>query len=271
MNKKTWDFEEKNESVKKSTDTDDITVMNVLLIEDASFAVTFIRETLAYCEEAELVKSTKFALTNVETLGEALKCLSENEFDLILLDLNLPDSKELDTLDSVRKNAHKIPIVVITALSDEGLALEAMKRGAEGFLVKGQMGVNALLQAIFFAVERHRILMELEEKIRELEKSKMRFRNVIERIEDAVMVVDRDGMIQFANASSESFLGSTPEKLIGESFDFPLEVDQLKKVELKGGKGEKRTAEMRIKETKWEGDGAYLILLRNLESYKSNE
>jgi PAS domain S-box-containing protein len=249
----------------------DITVMHVLLIEDASFAVTFIRETLAYCEEAELVKATKFALTNVETLGEALKCLREHEFDLILLDLNLPDSKELDTLDSVRKNAHNIPIVVITALSDEGLALEAMKRGAEGFLVKGQMGVNALLQAIFFAVERHQILMKLEGKIRELERSKARFKNIIEKIEYAVMVVDREGVVQFANNSSKIFLGVSPEDLIGENFEFPLEIDHLKEIELKSkGKG-KKVAEMRVTETEWEGDGAYLVLIRNLKSEKSKD
>ncbi len=250
---------------------DNITVMNVLLIEDASFAVTFIRETLAYCEEAELVKATKFALTNVETLGEAIKCISENEFDLILLDLNLPDSKELNTLDSVRKKAHKVPIVVITALSDEGLALEAMKRGAEGFLVKGQMGVNALLQAIFFAVERHRILIELERKIQELKKSEARFKNIMEKIEDAVIVADRKGIVQFANGSSMSFLEVSPEDLIGEEFEFPLEIDQLKEIELSGKGKKKSKAHMRVTETEWEGNGAYLILLRNIPDDKNKK
>ncbi len=249
---------------KDKHDERDIMIMNVLLIEDAAFAVTFIRETLAYCEEAELVKATKFALTNVETLAEALKCLSEHEFDLILLDLNLPDSKELDTLDTVRENAHSIPIVVITALSDEGLALEAMRRGAEGFLVKGQMGVNALLQAIFFAVERHRILMRLEDKVRELERSKARFQNIIEKIAYAIIVVGRDGIVQFANDSSQDFLGASPEDLIGENFEFPLEVGKMKEVEVKGKKGSRRTVEMRVIETEWEGDGAYLVVMRDL-------
>ncbi len=254
--------------IKQKESNADITIMNVLLIEDASFAVTFIRETLAYCEEAELVKATKFALTNVETLGEALRCLSEHEFDLILLDLNLPDSKELATLDSVRKNAHNVPVVVITALSDEGLALEAMKRGAEGFLVKGQMGVNALLQAIFFAVERHQILMKLEDKIRELERSKARFKNIIEKIEYAVIVVDREGVVQFANNSSQKFLGASPEDFIGENFEFPLEVDQIKKIEVKGKGKSKNMAEMRVIETEWEGNKAYLVLMRNLTDGK---
>ncbi len=249
----------------------DIVIMNVLLIEDASFAVTFIRETLAYCEEAELVKATKFALTSVETLGEALKCISEHKFDLILLDLNLPDSKELATLDSVRKNAHNVPVVVITALSDEGLALEAMKRGAEGFLVKGQMGVNALLQAIFFAVERHHILMKLEKKIRELEITKARFKNIIEKIEYAVIVVDKKRVVQFANNSAQKFLGVSPEDLIGEKFGFPLEINQLKEVELESKGKEKNMAEMRVTETEWEGDGAYLVLMRDLRDRKPQD
>jgi DNA-binding NarL/FixJ family response regulator len=254
--------------IKHRESNSDIEIMNVLLIEDASFAVTFIRETLAYCEEAELVKAIKFALTNVETLGEALKCLKEHEFDLILLDLNLPDSKELATLDSVRKNAHNVPVVVITALSDEGLALEAMKRGAEGFLVKGQMGVNALLQAIFFAVERHQILMKLEEKIRELKRSEARFKNIIEKIECAVIVVDKEGKVQFANNFSQSFLKVSPEDLVGEDFEFPLEVDQVRKVEVKGKGNSKKMAEMKVVETEWEGNSAYLVLMNNLPGKK---
>ena len=197
-------------------------------------------------------------------MGEALKCLSEHEFDLILLDLNLPDSKELATLDSVRENTHKVPIVVITALSDEGLALEAMKRGAEGFLVKGQMGVNALLQAIFFAVERHQILLKLEDKIRELERVKAKFKNIIEKIECAVIVVDKEGIVQFANNSSQAFLGAPPEDLIGDNFEFPLEVDQKKKIEVKGMGESKGMAEMRVIGTEWEGDGAYLVLMHDL-------
>ena len=248
-----------------------ITVMNILLIEDASFAVTFIRETLAYCEEAELVKATKFALTNVETLGEAIKCISENKFDLILLDLNLPDSKELNTLDSVRKRAHNIPIVVITALSDEGLALEAMKRGAEGFLVKGQMGVNALLQAIFFAVERHRILIELERKVQELKKSENRFKNIMEKIDDAVIVADNEKIVQFANSSTVDFMGKSPEDLIGEEFDFPLEINQLREIELIGKGKKKCKVQMRVTETEWEGNGAYLILLSGLKNTENEK
>ncbi|MEO0294103.1 MAG: response regulator [candidate division WOR-3 bacterium] len=268
MNKENKDYENKDAEIIEGA-RDDIKVMNVLLIEDASFAVTFIRETLAYCEEAELVGGTKFALTNVETLGEALKCLSENKFDLILLDLNLPDSKELATLDSVRRNAPSVPIVVITALSDEGLGLEAMKRGAEGFLVKGQMGVNALLQAIFFAVERHKILMELERKIKELKKSEERFKNIIERIEDAVIIVDKKGIVQFANSSSENFLGTPPEDLIGETFCFPLELEQTKEVKIIDKGKIKTKAEMKVIETEWEGDGAYLVLFRNIKSEKT--
>ena len=246
----------------------DAMIMNILLIEDTSFAVTFIRETLAYCEESELIKATKFALTNVETLGEGLKCISEHKFDLILLDLNLPDSKELDTLDSVRKNAHSIPVVVITALSDEGLALEAMRRGAEGFLVKGQMGVNALLQAIFFAVERHRILIRLEDKVRELERSKARFQNIIQKISYAIIIVDKNGIVQFANNSAQNLLGTSPEDLIGENFEFSLEAGKIREVEVKGKGGSGKMAEMRVIETEWEEDGAYLVMMRGLTDGK---
>jgi DNA-binding NarL/FixJ family response regulator len=251
-------MQEGNEQDKKDRDA---MIMNILLIEDTSFAVTFIRETLAYCEESELIKATKFALTNVETLAEGLKCISEHKFDLILLDLNLPDSKELDTLDSVRENAHNIPIVVITALSDEGLALEAMKRGAEGFLVKGQMGVNALLQAIFFAVERHRILIRLEDKVRELERSKARFQNIIQKISCAIIVVNKKGIVQFANNPAQNLLGTSPEDLIGENFEFPLDVDKIREVEVKGEGGSKKIAEMRVIETEWEGDKVYLVMM----------
>ena len=107
-------------------------------------------------------------------------------------------------------------------------------------------------------------MLKLEDKIRELERVKAKFKNIIERIECAVIIVDREGVVQFANNSSQGFLGAPPEDLIGEDFEFPLEVDQKKKIEVKGKGKSKEMAEMRVIGTEWEGDGAYLVLMHNL-------
>ena len=118
--------------------------VEILLVEDNPGDVRLTEEAL---KEGRVINNIHLAKDGVEAMSflqRGGEYSNADRPDLILLDLNLPDSKELSTLDSVRENAHEVPIVVITALSDEGLALEAMKRGAEGFLVKGQMGVNAL-------------------------------------------------------------------------------------------------------------------------------
>jgi DNA-binding NarL/FixJ family response regulator len=112
--------------------------------------------------DASGVSSVQFEWVHVPLLGEALKRLREERFDAILLDLSLPDSLGQETLAKAYAQAHDIPIVVLTGHSDENLAIRTVHQGAQDYLVKGQVDGPTLIRAVRYAIERHRLLTELD-------------------------------------------------------------------------------------------------------------
>ncbi len=130
--------------------------MHVLLIEDNETDAVLIREILAEAEGAI------FDLEWADRLSAGLERLDKGGVDVILLDLGLPDSQGLETLSRANAQAPEVPIVVLTSLADEMLGVEAVRRGAQDYLVKGQVGSNLLGRALRYAIERQQLLVELE-------------------------------------------------------------------------------------------------------------
>lgn len=109
-----------------------------------------------------------------ETLEAGLILINETSFDVILLDLGLPDSSGIETFGQVRQAAPLAAVLVLTSLSDERTGIEAVKRGAQDYLIKGQMPSVLLLRSIRYAVERQRATTALKEtqgRFRKLAKS----------------------------------------------------------------------------------------------------
>jgi serine phosphatase RsbU (regulator of sigma subunit) len=126
--------------------------MNILLVEDNPGDARLLRETLRE------VPAAQFALAHVERLDQALQSLAEKRFDVVLLDLSLPDSQGLETCAKVHARAPRAPLVVLTGLDDETVAVQALQRGAQDYLVKGQVDGNMLLRSMRYAIERTRRL-----------------------------------------------------------------------------------------------------------------
>ena len=103
-----------------------------------------------------------FALTHVLRLGEALILLKKGGIDIVLLDMGLPDGHGLDTVRRAHAIAPGIPLVVLTGLDDEALAVEAMKEGAQDYLIKGEIENRALPRALRHSIERQRMQSETE-------------------------------------------------------------------------------------------------------------
>ncbi|MBV9387860.1 MAG: response regulator [Chroococcidiopsidaceae cyanobacterium CP_BM_ER_R8_30] len=132
----------------------------ILLVEDNPEEARLVQETLI---EAN---SVQFKLVPVDRLDQTLKLLGEESFDLILLDLTLPDSQGLETFVATHTQAPDIPIILLTSLNDESLALKAMQSGAQDYLIKGQVfGVGDLLaRSVRYAIERQRVEMERQQQ-----------------------------------------------------------------------------------------------------------
>lgn len=130
--------------------------IRVLLVEDSTadaFLVTRMLDTLEWAHVT--VEST------VKTLAEMVEAVGAVEHDAILLDLNLPDSFGVDTLKDVVAAAPGIPVVVLTGLADEQLALMAMERGAQDYLVKGEFDARLLVRTLRYGIQRQRLVERL--------------------------------------------------------------------------------------------------------------
>ena len=113
----------------------------------------------------------RFDITHIDSLSQGIEKLHQKDFGMVLLDLSLPDSSGLDTVKLMLEKAPNLPIIILTGTDDEFLALEAVKYGAEDYLVKGSVDSILLKRSIYYAVERFhnkKVLKDSENKIREL-------------------------------------------------------------------------------------------------------
>ena len=129
--------------------------LKILLIDDNPDDTLLLKEIIDDCAPK------KFDIHACTRLSEAFQLLSSDTFDLILLDLILPDSPELTTFADPRFKEFDIPVVVISSLDDEDLALRAVQNGAQDYLVKGELSGRALPRAMDYAIERHSLKKQL--------------------------------------------------------------------------------------------------------------
>ena len=132
--------------------------LHILLIEDNPGDRQLVR---AYMSK---INGRRPVIDEADRIGTGLERLVKGGIDLVLLDLSLPDSTGLDTFRKIHEKAPKLPIIVLTALDVQGQALDALKLGAEDYLIKGQIDSNGLVRSIRFALERAR-RRELERQL----------------------------------------------------------------------------------------------------------
>ena len=129
-------------------------LVNLLLVEDNPGDARLFQE-LARASEFP------FEIVHCETLSAARELLVDRKSELILLDLGLPDATGLEAVCKIREAAPDTPVIVLTGFDDETLAIEALKQGAQDYLVKGNIGSNSLRRALRYAMERQRVQLEL--------------------------------------------------------------------------------------------------------------
>jgi PAS domain S-box-containing protein len=158
-----------------------------------------------------------FQVRRTERLTDALRELAATRFDLVLLDLSLPDSNGLDTVRSARRAAGLTPIVVMTGLDDEETALAALRDGAQDYLVKGKFDNRELTRSLHYAIERERV----EQALRLSEES---FRDLFDSMSSGVAVYEaRDQGASFVlknlNRGAERIDSLRREEAVGRDIE----------------------------------------------------
>src|SRR5579859_3955222 len=140
--------------------------IRVLLVEDSPTDVLLAQEALEGGR-------TKFEVVNALCLAQAVDLMHARTFDVVLLDLGLPDSQGLDTLRQIHSIKPDLPVVVMTGTDDDQLALKAVHQGAQDYVVKVQVQHDILVRTIRYAIERSRSRTDLR-------RSEERFRNAFD-------------------------------------------------------------------------------------------
>ncbi|PZD74091.1 putative signaling protein [Acaryochloris thomasi RCC1774] len=214
----------------------------------------------------------RFELQAAHSLSEGLSCLKQDDVDVVLLDLFLQDGGEgLPTFRRLYDHCRDIPIVILTGLQDESLAVCALREGAQDYLTKGNFDCNLLGRTIRYAIERHHLHTQIESQNQALRRSDHELRNLIERNIDGILILDENGTIQFANAAAAKLLGQPASEMVQECFGVPLVPNHMVEVEIPGSPEKSKNAELRVVELTWEGKKAYLASLRDVTQQKESE
>ncbi|HEX7467346.1 MAG TPA: PAS domain S-box protein [Methanobacterium sp.] len=193
-------------------------LIKILLVEDNPGDALLLDEML------KEVGNTQFQLSHATRLDEGLKYLLKDTFDLLLLDLGLPDSQGIDTFTIMNQHAPELPIIILTGLEDEKFAISAVGTGAQDYLVKGQVDSRLLVRSIKYAIERKRI----EEALR---KSEEKYRNIVETAQSGILLTDSKGNINYVNSRMANMLGHAVQDLLGWNLFNIVDEEGQEKVE----------------------------------------
>lgn len=227
--------------------------VRVLLIEDDPDYTMLMN---VYVNEA-CGESVRYVLESVVSLQGGLDLLSRQEYDIVLLDLMLPDSRGLDTLVKVRAKAPSLPVVVLTNLDQEDMGLQAIAHGAQDFLPKSKLDAGRLRHAVGFALARDRLFHQME--------------RLVEGSPDGMVIVDRSRMVRYANAAALALFRRKWEEFVGRLFDYEVAPGRPAEVKLAGRGGEELSAEMRAAEIEWKGYPAWVVTIRDVSDLKKLE
>jgi PAS domain S-box-containing protein len=225
--------------------------LKVLLIEDNPGDARLIRETLRE------INTSRYEMEWVDRLSPGLAKLDSEAIDVVLLDLSLPDSHGLETLERTLSPSHEVPIVVLTGLDDEEVAIHALRNGAQDYLIKSEVNNTLLGRSISYAIERKRAEVALqkahdtlEERVRErTDAFVMQNKKLLIEIEErrnaenlyqtlaeksmAGVYIVQDKIFRYLNCNAAAYAGYTPEQLVGKEAHCIVHPEDRKQVKMR--------------------------------------
>lgn len=177
--------------------------LRILLIEDNLDDVRLVRETLRD------FSGNEFEIESTARLEEGLKLLREQHFDIVLLDLTLPDSYGIETFEQLHSQSD-VPVVVLSGNANDEVALKALEQGAQDYLVKGTVSGELLVRMLRYSVARHRMLSELQE-------SEQQFRILFEQLPAFLWTTDCQLRFTSSRGRGLPSKGLSPDQIVGQT------------------------------------------------------
>ena len=195
----------------------------ILLVEDNVDHAFLVRRKLE--EQVE----DKYSLVHLTTAGAAVARLAAGDVRCVLLDLTLPDAHGLEALRALRDAAPAVPIVVLTGLDDPDMGIDAVKAGAQDYLVKGRQELDAVNRAVLFAIERAGRQAAEAAQLR----LDHRLRTLLESSAEGICWLDPAGSVTYANPSAAALVGRTAAELLDADLHEQLHACQAQPCDLR--------------------------------------
>ncbi|MGZ0657299.1 response regulator [Coraliomargarita sp. W4R53] len=238
--------------------------IQILLFEDNAADADLVSEYLD-------LTMLDFTITIVKRLVDGVIRLKDQRYDIVLLDLSLPDSQGISTLRAVMDVTSEEVIIVLTGADDEALSLEALQVGAQDYLCKDRLNSEVLRRSIRYAIERSNLLRSLEANTAEIQYRESLLRRIFDANSDAMLILTRAYEIKFLNPSAASLLEAQPDQLVGEIFPFEVQGGELTELEIPDSNNLTRIVELSAVDLIWEGESALLVILRDITQRRHAE
>ncbi len=239
-----------------------MTPLRMLILERE----TEIDAVIGALHQAGIVPAWQCAQTEPDYLAHL-----QHPIDIIIAAYALPQLTALRALVLMRERGLDIPFIIVADTLDETQAVAGLKQGAADYIVKQRLERlgPAVLQALHDQAQQHAaVQLNSAEALRA---SEARLQLLIAKNVDGVVVTDRSGLIRFANPAAETLFARQASELVGEPFGFPMVVGETTELDIVRRNGDLVVAEMRVVETEWEGEAAYLASLRDISERKRAE
>lgn len=242
--------------------------IEVLLVEDDIDYASLLHLRLARAKK-QSSRLPEVEIHHVHSLADAKTALDRGSYDLALLDLTLPDSRGLKTLESLCAHAPSLAIIVLTVDDDDDTAMTAIEMGALDYFIKDEINISLLLRAMRHALKRADMLVSLRSQhIEQLQAREENLRSVVTQLADGIAVLDHKRHVQYVNPTLLILLERTKRDIVGHEFRFPVKLGETLEIELHSSTGEARILEMRGSDVTWHGEPACLVLVRDISTQK---
>ncbi len=240
----------------------DTSPLRVLLVDDDEDDYALTRDLLG------AIDGTRFDLHWAPTCEAALSAFAADDSELLLLDYNLGSHTGVELLQRARALGYRAPALFLTGQSDRAADLQAMHAGATDFLVKSTLTAQLLERSIRYALERHRLLSQLESYAGELSEREQQLRRIMDQCMTGIVVTGATNEVLFANRTAEGYFSSSPGALHGQAFPCPAGARELA-IALPGG--DEGVGEIRAGAIQWHGRAATLVTLVDISERKRAE
>ncbi|MDH3712736.1 MAG: EAL domain-containing protein [Gammaproteobacteria bacterium] len=239
--------------------------LRVLLVEDDEDDYLLTTDLLAGLEHL------RCHVDWAHSYDQAKSLLATGDYHIMLLDTQLGEHCGLEVLREAAELGFNGPTLMLSGQADQDTDAAARNAGAVDYLLKGRLDGYLLERSLRYALERKKLLDELQSRSHKLYEREMQLRDIMEQSVAGVIVVNHEGTVLFANPMAEVFFARSKHELLGERLDIPMQPNDQHEIDIYLEDGQQGVAELRIVDVQWQGSSASLATLLDITRRKQAE